>query len=453
MTDADLDETRVVTVFLRHDADVLLLRRSDAVGSYAGKWGAVAGHAEGDPAGAARTEIREETGFDPATDTTLVRRGDPFDVVDADRGTRWVVHPFLFDCERRAVEPNYETSAFEWVAPTEILRRETVPDLWKSYDRVRPCPESVRDDREHGSAWLSVRALEVLRDEAALAVERGGSWTALEETARELVGARPAMSVVVTRVDRAMAAASEGGGDASDERSAAGTPAALEATATEGIERALTVDAAAAETAAAVLPSRVATLSRSGTVAAALERAELETVLVAESRPGREGAGTAERLAAATDARVTLTTDAALADRLAAEGVAALVVGADAVLPDGCVVNKVGTRGAALAAAREGIDCYAVAASDKIAATGGRGDGTGDTDSSDTHSGHAGFDPEERDPAEVYDGDADIAVANPTFDATPADCVTAVVTERGRLDAEGVRAVAADHRDLAAWRR
>ena len=35
--------------------------------------------------------------------------------------------------------------------------------------------ESVRADREHGSAYLSVRALEVLRDEAALAVERGGS--------------------------------------------------------------------------------------------------------------------------------------------------------------------------------------------------------------------------------------------------------------------------------------
>ena len=449
MSDTALDEVHVVTVFLRHGADVLLLRRSDAVGSYAGKWGAVAGHAEGDPAAAARTEIREETGLDPETDAALVRRGDPFDVVDADRGTRWVVHPFLFDCERRVVEPNDETSEYEWVAPPEILRRETVPDLWKSYDRVRPSPESIRDDREHGSAWLSVRALEVLRDEAALAVERGGPWADLTAVAGDLVGARPAMSVVVTRVDRAMAASLDGEseGDASDRRADAG--AALEAASASEIERALAADAEAAAAATEVLPDRVATLSRSGTVAAALERAELETVLVAESRPGREGVGTAERLAEATDARVTLTTDAAFADRLAAEGVGALVVGADAVLPDGRVVNKVGTRGAAVAAAREGIDCYAVAASDKIAPLDdGRGDGTGDADS-----GGADFDPEERDPAEVYDGDADIAVANPTFDATPADCVTAVVTERRPLDVDDVCSIAAEHRDLAAWRR
>jgi len=432
-----LDETHVVTVFLRHDADVLLLRRSDTVGSYAGLWGAVAGHAEGDPAAAARTEIREETGLDPEADAALVRRGASFDVVDADRGTRWVVHPFLFDCARRAVEPNYETSAYEWVAPPAILRRQTVPDLWQSYDRVRPAPESIRDDREHGSAWLSVRALEALRDEAALAVEGDGSWAELESVARELVAARPTMTVVVTRVDRAMAVAVDDAADGDDP-----TPAALETAATDGIERALAADAEAAAAAAEVLPPRVATLSRSGTVTAALEQAGPETVLVVESRPGREGVGTAEHLAEATDARVTLTTDAAMADRLVGERVDALVVGADAILPDGRVVNKTGTRGAAVAAARAGIDCYAVAASDKIAASGGRGENS-----------VLAFDPEERDPAAVYDGDADIAVANPTFDATPADCVTAVVTERGRLGLADVRAVATEHRELAAWRR
>ena len=42
-------ETRpVVTCFLRSEAEVLLLRRSDAVGSYRGQWGGVAGHVADD---------------------------------------------------------------------------------------------------------------------------------------------------------------------------------------------------------------------------------------------------------------------------------------------------------------------------------------------------------------------------------------------------------------------
>ena len=142
-----MDETDVVTCVLRHGGAVLLLRRSEDVGSYAGRWGAVAGHAEGDPDAAARAEIREEAGLDPGA-VTLVRRGDPFPVTDADLGTRWVVHPYLFDCPGRAVETNWETAEHAWIAPTAILHRETVPELWTSYDRVRPGVAAVAEDRE-----------------------------------------------------------------------------------------------------------------------------------------------------------------------------------------------------------------------------------------------------------------------------------------------------------------
>jgi len=460
-------ETHVVTVFLRNDGDVLLLRRSDAVGSYSGRWGAVAGHAEGErrpegdarkrergassaerpvseghPDSAVREEIREETGIDPDAETALIRRGDPFPVVDDDLGRRWVVHPYLFDCTTRAVDPNEETVEFEWTAPSAILRRETVPDLWTSYDRVRPTVETVAGDADHGSAWVSLRALEVLRDEAALAVERargddGGAdtedgppnWDALTAVARDLLDARPSMAVVENRVNRAMDAAVE-----------TATAAALEVAAHEGIERANAADADAAAVAAEWLPKRIATLSRSGTVAAAVAAADLEALLVAESRPGREGVGTAERFAERTSATVTLTTDAALADRLAAAAIEAVAVGADTVLPDGRVVNKAGTRAVAAAAASDGLDCYVVAASDKIAAA-TDGDGTGPSE----------VDREERDPTELYDGDAPIAVANPTFDVTPPELVDAVVTERGALDRDGVRAIAEEHRALAAW--
>ena len=449
----DDEPTDVVTVFLRNAGEVLLLRRSEDVGSYPGQWGGVAGHAErevaategseaselragrerGDADGAAREEVREETGIDPAT-LDLARRGEPFAVED--EAFAWRVHPYLFDCPTREVTTNYETTEFEWVPPTEILRRERseapasdrraddapeiVPDLWTAYDRVRPTPGTVAEDAEHGSAYLSLSALECLRDEAVLAAERGGDWGDVAAVARALLDTRPSMAVVANRVNRAMS-------DASEDR----TLEAVERAAREGHRRSREADAGAA-----TLDSdweRVLTLSRSGTVERALRDASLEGVLVAESRPAREGVGVAERLAEACEVcEVTLHTDAAVGHVLASHDVDAVVVGADAVLADGRVVNKTGTRGAALSAEREGVPLHVVCAADKI------------TPDEEPHL-------ESGPPGAIYDGEADIEVLNPTFDVTPPDLVTAVRTERGVLGADEVRAVAREHAELADW--
>jgi translation initiation factor 2B subunit (eIF-2B alpha/beta/delta family) len=86
----------------------------------------------------------------------------------------------------------------------------------------------------------------------------------------------------------------------------------------------------------------------------------------------------------------------------------------------------------ALAAAREGVPLFVAAAADKIS---------------------PGTEPtlEEGPPDAVYDGPAPLTVENPTFDVTPADAVTAVVTEEGALDADEVAAVADRHAALADW--
>jgi len=425
MSDDRADRTPVVTCFLRSDAEVLLVRRSEAVSSYAGRWGGVAGHVEpgpgedGDPdrdaIDAARAEIEEETGLLDAC--ALIRGGDPL-VVDPDHG-EWLAHPFLFDCDDRSVETDGKSVDHEWVVPTEILGRETVPDLWRSYERVAPTVETVREDREHGAAYLSVRACEVLRDRAARAVSAGDAdWTDLVDLARDLRAARPSMPAAANRVNRVMAAAE-------------GDPRAVTDRASEVIGDALAAADRAAERAAAAVgdADRVFTLSRSGTVRAVLDRLDLERVYVAESRPGGEGVGVAQSLAA--DADVTLVPDAAVAHALATEPVDAAVVGADAVLPDGRVINKVGTRAAALAAARESVPVYAVAARDKVRAD-------------------AEPDLEPLPPGAVYGGDADLDVLAPTFDVTPAGDPT-LVTEEGPLGPGAVAAVAREARERARW--
>ena len=412
-----MDEVDIVTCFLRNRGQVLLLRRSDAVGSYAGRWAAVSGHAEGDPDAMAREEIAEETGLGDAV--TLRRQGEPFDVVDAERGTRWVVHPFLFEAQSRGVEPNDETAEHEWVHPTAIRRRETVPDLWRSYDRVRPTVKTIREDRDHGSAWLSLRALEVLRDEAGVRAWGGEDegWDDLAVVARDLRDARPSMPVVANRVNRVLARADR-------------SPEGVEEMAREEVEAAVSADDEAAGTAAERLPDRIATLSQSGTVRKAIERADPEAVLVAQSRPGGEGVGVAEALADERD--VTLAGDADLAWAIHEWEPAAVIVGADAIRPDGGVLNKVGTRSAALAAAHEGVPVLVAAAADKV-----RVDAEAEIESVD--------------PETIYDGPADLTVRSPLFDVTPPNLIDVICTDRGVLEPEGIEEVAAEHRANAEW--
>jgi methylthioribose-1-phosphate isomerase len=148
-----------------------------------------------------------------------------------------------------------------------------------------------------------------------------------------------------------------------------------------------------------------------GIVTVLHERGQVEIVYADETRPLLQGARlTAWELAAQRiDHRVIV--DGAAPSLIARGLVDAVVVGADRIAANGDVANKVGTYPLALAATRAGIP-FVVAAPES-------------TVDADTPTGGS-IAIEERGPAEVVAGPA----YNPAFDVTPADLVTAVVTER-----------------------
>ncbi|QIB75894.1 NUDIX domain-containing protein [Halogeometricum borinquense] len=418
----------VVTCFVRNRGAVLLTLRSEETGTYSGRWAGISGYIEGDPDDAetdAWRELREETGLG-ADDLELVRAGETVDVEDGEGS--FVVHPFLFESDTRTVTTNEELAEIAWTDPTAIRNRPTVPRLWETWRRVAPTVEIVRTDRTHGSAWISARALEALRDAAIEADD----WAAVAKIGRELRDARPSMAAVCNRVNRVLS---------TSER----TPESVATVAIRELDAAFESDEKAARTLVRRLRdaevSGVATLSRSGTVSAALRKLGPTSLLVAESRPEREGVTVAETVAEETDAAVTVTTEAALPAALARrEGaVDAVVVGADAVHPDGSVVNKTGTSVLASAAQSAGVPVYVVAASDKVRPT-----GTAPKDAADEMCAES---PHEA----VYDGDADVDVFAPTFERVSADLVDGLATEKGLLDAAAVRRVAAEHAEHAAW--
>ena len=153
-----------------------------------------------------------------------------------------------------------------------------------------------------------------------------------------------------------------------------------------------------------------------GVLRAAWERGRLSEVWVDETRPLLQGARLTawELRRAGIPHRVVA--DAAAGSLMARGLVDRVVVGADRIAANGDVANKVGTYPLAVLAARHGVPFYVAAPLSTIDPATPDGDA---------------IPIEERDPSEVLSGgDA----FNPAFDVTPAELVTAIVTEAGVLE-------------------
>lgn len=123
----------VVTAFLYEAGEVLVLKRSEEVGSFPGRWAGVSGYIEGDEGALERAtiEIREETGIDDARllskGETVLARGGKDDVI-------WEVNPFLFEVTRRDVTMDWEHVENRWIKPEELRGYQTVPKLMEALE-------------------------------------------------------------------------------------------------------------------------------------------------------------------------------------------------------------------------------------------------------------------------------------------------------------------------------
>lgn len=134
-------EVKVVTCFLlRRTAggdEILLLRRSQQVGTYRGRWAGVSGYLEeSEPLNQAYREMEEEAGL-MEEEVTLLETGDPLEVPDAETGQRWLVYPFLFEVRPDAeVRVDWEHTEARWVRPEDVFAFDTVPQLAAALMRV-----------------------------------------------------------------------------------------------------------------------------------------------------------------------------------------------------------------------------------------------------------------------------------------------------------------------------
>ena len=132
-----MKEKDVVTCFLEYEGKILILKRSKKVGTYQERWAGVSGYLENPSDRQALIEIEEETGL-THKEVELIRRGEPLEVIDEERGIKWRVHPYLFRIkDKDKIKLDWEHTEIKWIDPQELGKYQTVPQLEETLRRVR----------------------------------------------------------------------------------------------------------------------------------------------------------------------------------------------------------------------------------------------------------------------------------------------------------------------------
>jgi methylthioribose-1-phosphate isomerase len=334
--------------------------------------------------------------------------------------------------ERDAAPLAWDGARLRILDQTRLPFEERVIELRGAADTA----DAIRTLSVRGAPLIGVAAAYGLAMEAAAAPSAG----ALEDGWRVLRDSRPTGANLGWAVDRVRDAALAAGPEAM----AAAARAEAEAIHTEEDE----ASARMAEHGAELLAGarRVLTHCNTGALAAGgrgtalgviLELADRGAVrvLVDETRPLLQGGRLTVWELRRAGVEHELLADGAAAGLISRGEADAVVVGCDRVAANGDVANKVGTYALALAARAAGIPFVVAGPTSSIDA--------------ELDSG-AGIPIEERDPDEVRRAGGTLVTLegtpcrNPAFDVTPAELITALVTERGvvqPVDRAGMAAV------------
>ena len=305
-----------------------------------------------------------------------------------------------------------------------ILDQRALPgeERWIRCERAEQVAECIRTLAVRGAPAIGIAAaygMALADGEAAAAGEEHAARD-LGSAAELLRSARPTAVNLAWAVDQVLAS-----GDAlacarrlhRDQEAADRRLAALGAERFEPGDRVLTHSNAGALATAGYGTA-------GGVLRAAWEQGRLGQVWVDETRPLNQGARLTTWELERAGIPHCLVTDSSAGTLMARGLVDRIVVGADRIAANGDVANKVGTYPLAVLAERHGVPFVVAAPVSTI----------------DPHTPDGASIPiEERDPSELGAG---VPAVNFAFDVTPAELVTAIVTEAGVLEPPYEQAIA-----------
>ena len=139
----DVEENTVVTVIIKKDNEILILKRSEKVETYKGRWSGVSGginHGE-EPIDAAIRELKEETGIEIERSAISIQGHTIF---ARDGNDLWKVHPFLIESKEDEVSLDWENDEYRWIKPADLKLYETVPKLDRAVESLLKAEEAMK---------------------------------------------------------------------------------------------------------------------------------------------------------------------------------------------------------------------------------------------------------------------------------------------------------------------
>ena len=329
-----------------------------------------------------------------------------------------------------------------WDEGEVVLIDQTVlPDrlAWRRCSDIPSLCRAIVELAVRGAPAIGVAAAHGLAMSWHLASLSGGDTTemleCLEEDRRLLAATRPTAVNLFWALDRMGSLARS---LVTDRNSTEQIGAALLAEARRILEEDVAMCRALGRAGAQLLPDSATVLTHCnagglatggygtavGVIYSAREAGKTIRVFADETRPLLQGARLTAWELADQGIDVTVICDSAAATVLRQGRIDAVITGADRIAANGDAANKIGTYPLAVLAARHDVPFYIAA--------------PGSTFDADTATGGE-IVIEERDPAEVHRW-AEVRVTpeaaaawNPAFDVTPAELITAFITEHGVL--------------------
>ncbi|HID42394.1 MAG TPA: NUDIX domain-containing protein [Archaeoglobaceae archaeon] len=132
------DVAPVITVFLMYGDEVLLMKRSDRVRTYRGKWNTVAGYLDEIKPLEEKVleEIKEETEIERNA-IESIKNGTIYSFKDEKINKTWIIQPVLVRLrDKPDIKLDWEHTDFRWVRIEDIDRFDTVPNLKTSLNNV-----------------------------------------------------------------------------------------------------------------------------------------------------------------------------------------------------------------------------------------------------------------------------------------------------------------------------
>ena len=125
------DTSLVLTVFIKYKDKILILKRSNKVGTYQGKWNTVTGYLD-EPKPLIEKimdEMQEETGI-KKNNILSHSLGEPFKFTDPKARKTWIVHPAKVELKNNPdIKLDWEHTEYKWIKPEELKKFDTVPRL------------------------------------------------------------------------------------------------------------------------------------------------------------------------------------------------------------------------------------------------------------------------------------------------------------------------------------